>query len=209
MGIDPAARRASGKKIGRMRGNAGVWPFGRDRDRRRILGPIDRDLDRAAARDRRSGEQEQVEEELHLVLRQEEARRLPDELGLLVLEIGARDPLRGPRSMLAPAEPAAPKARRANCSREEARAALSRTSLSASARIASSFSMSMTSSPLTIAPTGLMTSWQTRLHKQGGKVERFELDVGHLTVNNLANPVQNPLAKKLIGLDSPSESGCC
>ena len=74
-----------------------------------------------------------------------------------------------PVSMAAPAEPAAPKARRANCSRAEAWRALFLMRSCAKPRIDSSFSSSSTSSPLTMAPTGLMTSWQTRLHSSAAR----------------------------------------
>ena len=67
-----------------------------------------------------------------------------------------------PRSIDAPAEPAAPKASRANWRRAEAWCALLRMRSSAKSRMDGSLSSSRTSSPFTIAPTGLITSWQTR-----------------------------------------------
>ena len=51
----------------------------------------------------------------------------------------------------------------------EAEAALFLINSKAMARISSSSSPSRTSSPLTIAPTGLMTSWQTREHKSAAR----------------------------------------
>src|SRR5579871_4201995 len=69
-----------------------------------------------------------------------------------------------PRSICAPAEPAAPKARRQNCRRAEAVLALLRISSRAKSRSSGFGSSSSTSSPLTMAPTGLIRSWQTREH---------------------------------------------
>ena len=67
-----------------------------------------------------------------------------------------------PVSINAPNEPAAPNARRQNWRRAEAEIALFLMSSMAMARISSSCSPSSTSRPLTIAPTGLITSWHTR-----------------------------------------------
>src|SRR6266849_10586603 len=69
-----------------------------------------------------------------------------------------------PRSICAPDDPAAPNARRQNCNRAEAVLALLRIKSSANSRSAGLGLSSRTSSPLTIAPTGLMRSWQTREH---------------------------------------------
>ena len=74
-----------------------------------------------------------------------------------------------PVSIDAPSEPAAPKASRQNCSRAEAETALFLMRSIATARISSSSSPSSTSRPLTIAPTGLMTSWQTREHSSAAR----------------------------------------
>src|SRR5947207_7983264 len=69
-----------------------------------------------------------------------------------------------PRSICALVEPAAPKARRQNCNRAEAVLALLRIKSSANSRSSGFGLSSRTSSPLTMAPTGLMRSWQTREH---------------------------------------------
>src|SRR5882757_4791478 len=69
-----------------------------------------------------------------------------------------------PRSICAPADPAAPNARRQNCKRAEAVLALLRIKSSANSRSSGLGLSSRTSSPLTMAPTGLMRSWQTREH---------------------------------------------
>src|SRR5438093_8492674 len=69
-----------------------------------------------------------------------------------------------PRSICAPDDPAAPNARRQNCSRADAVLALLRIKSSANSRSSGLGLSSSTSSPLTIAPTGLMRSWQTREH---------------------------------------------
>ena len=74
-----------------------------------------------------------------------------------------------PVSIDAPNEPAAPKASRQNCSRAEAAAALFLIRSVATARISGSFSSSSTSRPLTIAPTGEITSWQTREHSSAAR----------------------------------------
>src|SRR3569832_1647009 len=66
-----------------------------------------------------------------------------------------------PRSIWAPDDPAAPKARRQNCSRAAAVLALLRIRSSAKSRSSGFGLSSSTSSPLTMAPTGLMRSWQT------------------------------------------------
>ena len=176
---------------------------------RRILGAVDRDLDRAAARDRRSGEQEQVEEELDLVLRQEQARRFPDKLGLLVVEIGASDRLRGRKIDAGPGRAGGSegKARKLQPGRGACRAFAHELE-----RVGAHRLVLFDVHHLEPIDDGADRADDVMAHaaaKQGGKVERFELDVGHLTVNNLANPVQSPLAKRRIGLDSPSESGGC
>src|SRR6516164_1770073 len=69
-----------------------------------------------------------------------------------------------PRSICAPDDPAAPNARRQNCSRAEAVLALLRIRSRAKSRSSGFGLSSRTSSPLTMAPTGLMRSWQTREH---------------------------------------------
>ena len=75
-----------------------------------------------------------------------------------------------PRSIWALAEPAAPKARRQNCRRAEAVLALRLMRSSAKVLVSSSLSFSSsTSSPLTIAPAGLIRSWQTREHRSAAR----------------------------------------
>src|SRR6478735_8852541 len=69
-----------------------------------------------------------------------------------------------PRSICAPDDPAAPNARRQNCNRADAVLALLRIKSRANSRSSGLGLSSRTSSPLTIAPTGLMRSWQTREH---------------------------------------------
>src|ERR1700733_3396883 len=69
-----------------------------------------------------------------------------------------------PRSICAPEDPAAPNARRQNCNRADAVLALLRIKSSANSRSSGLGLSSRTSSPLTMAPTGLMRSWQTREH---------------------------------------------
>src|SRR5438874_9351278 len=69
-----------------------------------------------------------------------------------------------PRSICAPDDPAAPNARRQNCNRADAVLALLRIKSSANSRSSGFGLSSSTSSPLTMAPTGLMRSWQTREH---------------------------------------------
>ena len=73
------------------------------------------------------------------------------------------------RSISAPADPAAPKARRANCSLAEACLALLRMRSKAIAFISSPSSSSNTSRPLLMAPTGEMMSWQTLLHRRAAR----------------------------------------
>src|ERR1700733_781944 len=74
-----------------------------------------------------------------------------------------------PRSICAPAEPAAPNASRQNCSLAEAWCALFLISSSAKVLVSSFLSSSMTSMPLTIAPTGLIKSWHTREHTNAAR----------------------------------------
>src|SRR6202044_3923328 len=74
-----------------------------------------------------------------------------------------------PRSICAPAEPAAPKASRQNCSFAEAWYALFLIRSSANVLVSSSLSSSSTSSPLTMAPTGLIRSGQTREHSSAAR----------------------------------------
>src|SRR5947209_1158428 len=74
-----------------------------------------------------------------------------------------------PVSIAAPAEPAAPKASRQNCSRAEAVRALFLMSSRANERISASCSSSSTSRPLTMAPTGEITSWQTREQRRAAR----------------------------------------
>ena len=75
-----------------------------------------------------------------------------------------------PRSICAPAEPAAPKASRQNCSRAEAVLALFLMRSRAKVLVSSSLSFSSsTSSPFTIAPVGLIRSWQTREHSSAAR----------------------------------------
>ena len=71
-----------------------------------------------------------------------------------------------PVSISMPAEPAAPKAMRANCSLAEALRALVRISFMASSSAPPS---SSSSRPLFIAPTGEMMSWQTRLQRSAAR----------------------------------------
>ncbi len=84
------------------------------------------------------------------------------------------------RSIEAPAEPAAPKAMRANFSRAEACRALLPISSRAKVRIDSSWSSSRTSSPFTIAPTGLITSWQTREQSRAARSRPSRCRVGEV-----------------------------
>ena len=74
-----------------------------------------------------------------------------------------------PVSIAAVSDPAAPNASRQNCSRAEAEAALFLMRSMATARMSSSVSLSSISRPLTIAPTGLITSWHTLEHKSAAK----------------------------------------
>jgi len=69
----------------------------------------------------------------------------------------------------APAEPAAPNASRQNCSLAEAWCALFLISSSAKVLVSSFLSSSITSMPLTIAPTGLIKSWHTREHTNAAR----------------------------------------
>ena len=78
--------------------------------------------------------------------------------------------------MAAPSDPAAPKASRQNWSRAEAEIALFLMSSMATVRISSSVSLSSISRPFTIAPTGLITSWQTREHKSAAR-SREDMDM--------------------------------
>ena len=71
-------------------------------------------------------------------------------------------PSASPVSMEAPADPAAPKARRQNCRRAEATPVDFLMRSIAKPRMSGSFSDSSTSRPLAMAPTGEMTSWHTR-----------------------------------------------
>src|SRR5258705_11436510 len=68
------------------------------------------------------------------------------------------------RSISALVEHAAPKARRQNCNRAYAVVALLRIKSSANSRSSGLGLSSRSSSALTMAPTGLMRSWQTREH---------------------------------------------
>src|SRR5215467_6379511 len=67
------------------------------------------------------------------------------------------------------AEPAAPKATRQNCSRADAVLALFLMRSMAKLLVSSSFDSSSTSSPFTIAPDGLIRSWQTREHNSAAR----------------------------------------
>ncbi len=74
-----------------------------------------------------------------------------------------------PRLISAPAEPAAPKASRQNCSLAVACPALFLIRARAKSRVSSSFDSSSTSRPLTMAPVGLIRSWQTREHSSAAR----------------------------------------
>ena len=82
-------------------------------------------------------------------------------------------------SIWAPAEPAAPKAIRQNCSLAEAVLALFLIRSSAKVLVSSSLSSSSTSRPLTIAPTGLIRSWQTREHSSAARSSASRAIAGH------------------------------
>src|ERR1700682_1798265 len=79
-----------------------------------------------------------------------------------------------PRSICAPVDPAAPNASRQNCNRAEAVLALLRIKSSANSRSSGLGLSSRTSSPLTMAPTGLMRSWQTREHNSAASSRASE-----------------------------------
>src|SRR6202171_5535813 len=79
-----------------------------------------------------------------------------------------------PRSICAPVDPAAPNARRQNCNRDEAVLALLRIKSRANSRSSGLGLSSRTSSPLTMAPTGLMRSWQTREHNSAASSRASE-----------------------------------
>ena len=72
----------------------GVCSSGGDADARRRVLSFDRDHDDAAARNRRAGDQAQVEHQLDLVLRQQDARGVPDDLRAVVGDQVARHRLR-------------------------------------------------------------------------------------------------------------------
>src|SRR5215470_11547824 len=74
-----------------------------------------------------------------------------------------------PRSTWAVAEPAAPNASRQNCSRADAVLALFLMRSRAKLLVSSSVDSSSTSSPFTIAPDGLIRSWQTREHNSAAR----------------------------------------
>src|SRR5215470_7058142 len=74
-----------------------------------------------------------------------------------------------PRSAWAPAEPAAPNAIRQNCNRADAVLALFLMRSRAKLLVSSSLDSSNTSNPLTIAPDGLIRSWQTREHNNAAR----------------------------------------
>src|SRR3984893_10754999 len=69
-----------------------------------------------------------------------------------------------PRSICAPADPAAPNARRQHCNCVDAVMPLLRIKSRANSRSSGLGLSSRTSRPLTMAPTGLMRSWHTREH---------------------------------------------
>src|SRR6266481_8826576 len=102
------------------------------------------------------------------------------------------------RSICALVEPAAPKARRQNCNRAEAVLALLRIRSSANSRSSGLGLSSSTSRPLTMAPTGLMRSWQTREHNSaansrasgaGGEVPDISGFLGDLRGGFRRNPL--------------------
>src|SRR5262249_57277882 len=95
--------------------------------------------------------------------------RFPDTLTLSSPSKPAPTSSALPRSIAAPAEPAAPKASRQNCRRAEACRAFFLMRSSAKVFIAWSLSSSSTSSPLTSAPTGLIRSWHTLEHSRAAR----------------------------------------
>ena len=77
-----------------MAGEPGVRAAGFERHRQRIVDPIDRHRDDAAARHRRHGDHVEVEDQLDLVLRQQGAGGVPHQGGALVVEQAPGDQFR-------------------------------------------------------------------------------------------------------------------
>ena len=186
MRIHSTARRASGEKIGRVRWNARVRPVRGDRESGRFLRAVDHHLDRAAARNRRAGQQQQIEEKLHLVLRQKGAGRLPDELGFLVIEIGSRDPLGGGEIDARPGRARGAEGEAGELEpRRGARRALTHELESVGTHRLVLLEVHHLE-PIDDGPHRADDVVADTAAQKGGKVERFEFDVGHLTVNNLS-----------------------
>ena len=102
-----------------------------------------------------------VEQELNGVPRRHPPRRAPSQNCAPLAKMPLAAFSASPVSINAPNEPAAPNARRQNWRRAEAEIELFLMSSMAMAA-SPSCSPSSTSRPLTIAPTGLITSWHTR-----------------------------------------------
>ena len=76
-----------------MRGNTCARPLRRERERALVVYNGAMNMDRAAARDRSSGNHEQIEQQLNLIFRQQNARHIPRKLRALIADKAACDTL--------------------------------------------------------------------------------------------------------------------
>ena len=91
MGIDALAAVVAGQqRRRRSAATLALVPAARTRKARGSPLPIGSSVMRAAARNGLAGDQQHVEQELDAVLRQQRARQVPGQLGLVVLEKAAR-----------------------------------------------------------------------------------------------------------------------
>ena len=132
-----------------------------------------------------AGDQEHVQKQLHPVLRQQRRGKIPDELRLVVLEQAARH-LFG----IAEVDLGTGRAGRAEGDAAELQLGRGGRALFlirsiANALVSSSLSSSITSRPLTIAPTGLIRSWQTREHSSAAR-SRASMVTRHHEVSETA-----------------------
>ena len=133
------------------------------------------------------GDHQHVEQQLDPVLRQQHARQIPGRAWSCRPRESRAPPSRR-RRVRSARRPSPPRRRRCrqNCSLAEAVCALFWIRSSANSLVSSSLSSSSTSRPLTIAPTGLIRSWQTREHSSAARSRASRVTGGARHANLLS-----------------------
>ena len=90
MGIDGNAVQVTGNQFLERRWNARAGTFGREHETRCGCISFDAGADRASARNRRVGQQDQIEHQLDQILGHQRLGRLPGELSLLSFHVAPR-----------------------------------------------------------------------------------------------------------------------